>query len=115
MEAYRDQYAKLFNGGKGVVVIATSVDPDTTLASWAHDSSFPILFASDVGGAIGRSYGAYDPRLKLDTRVVFVIGPDGKIDYRAKPFHELSADAYTELAAAVARARGGGRAGSDGR
>ena len=107
MEAYRDQYAKLFNGGKGVVVIATSVDSDTALASWAHDSSFPILFASDVGGAIGRAYGVYNPSLKLDTRVVFVIGPDGKIAYRASPFHELSADAYTELAAAVAKAGGG--------
>jgi peroxiredoxin len=115
MEAYRDQYAKLFNGGKGVVVIATSVDPDTTLASWAHDSSFPILFASDVGGAIGRAYGVYNPSLKLDTRAVFVIGPDGKITYRATPFHELSADAYTELAAAVAKARGGGHAESSGR
>jgi thioredoxin-dependent peroxiredoxin len=106
MEAYRDQYAKLFNGGKGVVVIATSVDPDTALASWAHDSSFPILFASDVGGAIGRAYGVYDPKIKLDSRVVYVIAPDGKVAYRAKPFRELSADAYTELAAAVAKAGG---------
>ena len=103
MEAYRDQYAKLFNGGKGVVVIATSVDPDTTLESWARDSSFPILFASDVGGAIGRAYGVYNPDLKLDTRVVFVIGPDGTIAYEAKPFNELSQDAYTQLAAAVDR------------
>jgi peroxiredoxin Q/BCP len=107
MEAYRDQYAKLFNGGKGVVVIATSVDPDTTLASWARESSFPILFASDVGGAIGRSYGVYNSRLKLDSRVVFVIGPNGKVTYRAMPFRELSADAYTELATAVAKASGG--------
>jgi hypothetical protein len=37
MEAYRDQYAKLFNGGKNVVVLAMSADPDTTLAAWAHE------------------------------------------------------------------------------
>ena len=31
MEAYRDQYATLFNNGRGVVVLGMSVDPDTTL------------------------------------------------------------------------------------
>src|SRR3954454_2523276 len=115
MEAYRDQYAKLFNGGEGVVVIAAGVDPGTALAAWARDSSFPILFASDVGGAIGRSYGVYDPKNKLDSRVVYVISPDGKVASRARPFRELSADAYTELAAAVEKAGGGAHAGSGGR
>ena len=31
MEAYRDQYATLFNNGRNVAVVAVSVDPDTTL------------------------------------------------------------------------------------
>ena len=35
MEAYRDQYATLFNNGRNVDVIGISVDPDTALASWA--------------------------------------------------------------------------------
>ena len=47
MEAYRDQYATLFNNGKKVVVIGISTDADTTLANWAHESGFPNLFASD--------------------------------------------------------------------
>jgi peroxiredoxin Q/BCP len=101
MEAYRDQYAKLFNNGKNVVVIAMSVDPDTALASWARDESFPVLFASDVGGDVGRKYGVFSDKYKLDTRVVFVIGPDGKVTYRAMPFRELTANAYTELGDAV--------------
>ena len=50
MEAYRDQYATLFNNGRKVVVIGISADPDTTLASWARDEQFPMLFASDAGG-----------------------------------------------------------------
>ena len=50
MEAYRDQYATLFNNGQKVVVLAVSVDPDTALVSWARDESFPMLFASDPGG-----------------------------------------------------------------
>ena len=106
MEAYRDQYAKLFNGGKKVVVVAMSADPDTALASWAHDESFPVLLASDPGGAIGKRYGVYNEKYKLDTRVLFVIDSTGKVTYRAMPFRELAAPAYTELGKAVATAAG---------
>jgi peroxiredoxin Q/BCP len=103
MEAYRDQYATLFNNGNRVVVLAVSVDPDTALVSWARDESFPMLFASDPGGAVGRSYGAYDAKNKLDDRSLFVIGPDGKVAYVAKPFRQMAAEAYTDLAQAVDR------------
>ena len=48
MEAYRDQYATLFNNGKKVVVIGISVDADTVLSNWAREASFPNLFASDA-------------------------------------------------------------------
>jgi peroxiredoxin Q/BCP len=107
MEAYRDQYAKLFKNGNDVTVIAISVDPDTALASWAHDEGFPMLFVSDSGGAIGRKYGIFSEKAGLDTRVVYVIAPDGKVTYRAMPFRELVASAYDELSDAVARASGG--------
>ena len=103
MEAYRDQYATLFNNGQKVVVLAVSVDPDTALVSWARDESFPMLFASDPGGSVGRSYGAYDAKNKLDDRSLFVIGPDGRIAYVAKPFRQMAAEAYTDLAKAVDR------------
>ena len=79
MEAYRDQYATLFNGGKNVVVIGISADADTTLASWARDSDFPMLFASDVGNEAGRRYGSVDTARKLDTRNLFVVAPVGRI------------------------------------
>ncbi len=101
MEAYRDQYATLFNGGKDVVVIAASVDSDTALASWARDSDFPMLFLSDPTGAGGRAFGIYDDTRKVDRRSAFVISPDGRVTYRAVPFRELTADAYTELGRAV--------------
>jgi peroxiredoxin len=103
MEAYRDQYATLFNNGRNVVVIGISADPDTTLASWARENDFPILFASDRGGAAGTLYGAFLPARQLDNRSLFVIGPDGRVAYTARPFRELSAVAYEELAAAVDR------------
>ena len=103
MEAYRDQYATLFNNGQKVVVLAVSVDPDTALLSWARDESFPMLFASDPGGAVGRRYGAFDVKNALDDRSLFVIGPDGRIAYVAKPFRQMAAEAYTDLAQAVDR------------
>ena len=41
MDAYRDQYAQLFNAGRNVVLIAISADAPDVLASWAKDDEFP--------------------------------------------------------------------------
>jgi len=99
MEAYRDQYAKLFNSGRNVVVLAVSVDPDTALASWARDLQTPVLFASDVGQAVGHRYGS--TRGGVDNRDLFVIDPAGRIAKRMIPFNELAQTSYDELEAAV--------------
>ena len=101
MNAYRDQYATLFKDGRGVVLIAISADPDTALASWARDSEFPFLFASDTGAAVGRRYGALASDAGMTNRNLFVVGPDGRIAYRATPFREIDPTAYTELGAAI--------------
>jgi peroxiredoxin Q/BCP len=100
MNAYRDQYAKLFKDGRGVVLIAISADPDTALASWAQDSEFPFLFASDSGTVAGRRYGAL-ARPGQTNRNLFVVGPDGRIAYRAVPFREIDPKAYTDLGSAI--------------
>jgi peroxiredoxin len=105
MEAYRDQYATLFNNGKKVVLLGVSTDPDTTLAAWARESSYPGLFAADSGQVIGKLYGSI--RGSVDARNLFVIGPDGRITHRMIPFNILSQDAYTELERAVDQAAGG--------
>jgi thioredoxin-dependent peroxiredoxin len=101
MNAYRDQYAQLFKGGKDVVLIGISADPDTTLASWARDAEFPFLFASDTGSVVGRQYGAFLARAKLNNRNLFIVGPDGRVVWRAVPFREIDPTAYTELGAAI--------------
>ena len=49
MEAYRDQYASLFRGGRDVILLAVSTDPVEEHASWAADADFPFLFGSDPG------------------------------------------------------------------
>src|SRR5579872_5309341 len=104
MEAYRDQYATLFNGGKKVVVLAVSTDADTTVANWARESSFPFVFGSDMDQQVGKLYGS--TRNKMDSRNLFVIGPDGRITYRVIGFNVLSGDAYKQLGEAVARSVG---------
>ena len=99
MEAYRDQYAKLFNNGRNVVVIGISVDPDTLLAAWAREIATPILFASDSAQVAGKLYGSV--RGKLDNRSLFVIDPTGRIVKRMQPFNELAQSSYNALEAAV--------------
>jgi|SRR5687767_7727302 peroxiredoxin len=101
MHAYRDQYAQLFRDGRNVVLVAISVDPVDALASWARDDEFPFLFASDTGGMVGKMYGAHNPQRGLDTRNLFVVGPDGNIAYRAVPFREIDPQSYKELGAAI--------------
>jgi peroxiredoxin len=101
MDAYRDQYAQLFGNGKKAVLLAISVDPDTTLANWARESRFPFRFLSDSTGAVGKLYGARNEQYHVDNRTLFVVGPDGRIAYRAAPFREIDPTAYTELDSAL--------------
>ena len=97
MDAYRDQYATLFNNGQKVVLLAVSVDSADALASWAKDARYPFRFVSDPGGVAGRLYGAYNARYKTDDRSLFVIAPGGRIIYRQTPFREIDPTAYREL------------------
>ena len=105
LESYRDQYAKLFNSGKGVAVIAISTDDDTVQMNWARDKNFPVLFASDVKRTVGKQYDVLWNLVltKLEKRVLFVVGPDGRVMYIMRPFKEMVADSYTELGAEVAK------------
>lgn len=107
MKAYRDQYDSLFKG-HAVKVIAVSTDADTTLAAWAKELGTPVTFGSDSAGTVGRAYGSLreGARGKADMRHLYVIDPKGRVAHRMVPFNELSADSYTELAAAVAQAAG---------
>jgi peroxiredoxin len=102
MDAYRDQYAQLFGGGKDATLLAISTDTDTVLASWARDRKYPFAFVSDRDGAIGKQYGVYANG--MDNRTLYVIGPDGKISYRAAPFREVDPTAYEALGQAVKQA-----------
>ena len=107
MKTYRDQYATLFGGGKDVTLLAISTDADSTLASWAKDEAFPFTFLSDIGGAVGKQYGAFNPKSSMDNRVLIVIAPDGKVSYVASPFREVDPTSYTTLGVELKKAAGG--------
>ena len=102
MDAYRDQYAQLFNDGK-VTLLTISTDADTTLASWARDKDYPFTMLSDVNAEVGKKYGAFitTPRGPIDNRTLFIIGADGKIKKVMAPFREVDATAYEELGKAI--------------
>jgi len=106
MRGYRDQYATLFNGGTKVTLLGISVDPDTALVAWAGEEKFQFTFGSDADRTVGKLYGASDGT-GVHKRVLYVVGPDGKITYLATPFKQMAAEAYTELGAAIARTSGG--------
>ena len=106
MTHYRDKWAELFNGGNGVQVLAISMDADTTQANWAKEASFPMTFASDPKGEAGLKYGAWSEGRSTEARLLFVVGPDGKVAFAAKPFKPMVEDAYAELGAAVRKIAG---------
>jgi thioredoxin-dependent peroxiredoxin len=103
LESYRDKWAELFRSGQKVTLIAISTDASADQQAWARDANFPMLFGSDVGGAVGTQYGAFNAGSNYDQRYLYVIAPDGKITYTAKPFRQMVETAYTELGAAVTK------------
>ncbi len=84
-----------------------SNDPDTALAAWARESRYPGIFVSDSTLDVSKLYGSVrgNPP-SASARNLFVIGPDGRVSYRAISFNVTSQDAYTELGEAVDQAAG---------
>ena len=77
-------------------------------AAWAKEEGFPVTFVSDVNAVTGTSYDVAVERngQKFMRRILYVVGPDGRVKHVMRPFRELAADSYTELAEAVKKARG---------
>lgn len=102
MQAYRDQYASLFNDGQNVHLIAISNDSAEELASWAADEDFQFLFGSDPDGTTYAAFGG-DPRDNgmVGSRAVVVVRPDGRIAHVIPRFNQVDPAAYDELGGAI--------------
>ncbi|MGH9659568.1 MAG: redoxin domain-containing protein [Bryobacteraceae bacterium] len=101
MEAYRDQYATLFNNGRGVVVLGISLDPDTTLINWFRELETPIVVMGDGQKKVATLYQSLNAAGTANQRHLYVIDKTGKVAYKALPFRWSVEDAYTELAAEI--------------
>ena len=83
------------------------------LASWAKDANFPVLFASDTTGDVAATYATtgtgIGPLKKFYKRVVFVVGPDGRVVHVFRPFSALSQDQYAQLDSVIDAVSKGGK------
>ena len=102
METYRDRYASLFNGGAKVTLLGVSTDDTGDLYQWSRKKNFPFKFAADENKTVGKAYGASG--MLWHKRHLYVIDPQGRIAYIARPFNQMSEDAYTALGSAVSAA-----------
>jgi thioredoxin-dependent peroxiredoxin len=104
MRTFAEQYDSLF--GPEVVVVGISTDSLVTHTRFAASLNLPFRLLSDPRQEVARRYAAND-RSGYLRRVVYVIGPDGKVRYRNLRFNALDPKHYADLGAAVRRARTG--------
>lgn len=102
MQAYRDQYARVFKDGQNVVLIGMAADPVEELASWARDDDFQFLMGSDPTGAVFEAFGG-TPRDNgmPGARTVVVVNPEGRVAHVIPSFNQVDPAAYDELQAAI--------------
>lgn len=103
MQTYRDEYARVFNGGRDVVLIALSNDPAEALSDWARDEDFPFLFGSDPDGDAYRAFGGAPSDAGRFGRTLVVVDPQGRVAELLPRFREVDPTAYDELQAIVSR------------
>jgi thioredoxin-dependent peroxiredoxin len=103
MQTYRDEYARVFGGGKEVVLIAVSNDSLDDLESWARDEGFPFLFGSDPDGALYRAFGGVPSESGRLGRTLVVMDAEGRVAELLPRFMEIDPTAYDDLQATVER------------
>ena len=86
-------------------MLPISADSVSSHVSWGSEMKFPFALVADPSLSTIEKYGSRMGTMQMANRTVFVVGKDGKIVYREMKFGALSEDAYTALAAAVAKAR----------
>ncbi len=101
MEAYRDQYARLFHDGQKVVLLAISSDSPEAQASWAKDANFQFLFGSDPDGKAYAAFGGDPHSGMVSSRAVFVVAPDGTIADVTPKLNPVDPTAYKHLQAVI--------------
>ena len=104
MKTFAAQYDSLF--GPEVVVVGISTDSLEAHTRFASSLGLPFRLLSDPRQEVARRYASND-RSGYMRRTVYVVGPDGKVQYRNTRFNALDPSQYAELGAAIRRSRGG--------
>ncbi len=104
MKTFAAQYDSLF--GPEVVVVGISTDSLETHRRFAASLGLPFRLLSDPGQEVARRYASRDKSGYM-RRTVYVVGPDGRVQYRNIRFDAQDPSDYAELGAAVRRSRGG--------
>ena len=104
MRTFAEQYDSLF--GPDVSVVGISTDSLATHTRFAASLGLPFRLLSDPTQQVARRYASNDNSGYM-RRTVYVVGPDGRVQYRNIRFNALDPKHYAELGAAVRRSRGG--------
>jgi len=79
MCTFRDTFSDLAK--LNIEILAVSGDYVFTQHEWAKNQKFPFTFLGDATREFGRRLGVYNDQNGYFKRAVFVVGPDGKIQY----------------------------------
>jgi peroxiredoxin Q/BCP len=104
LKRFAEEYDSLF--GPEVVVVGISTDSLQTHSRFAAHLGLPFRLLSDPTQEVARRYASHD-RSGYMRRTVYVIGADGKVQYRDLRFDPQDSNDYAQLGAAVRRSRGG--------
>ena len=77
MQAFQQQLKTLEDAD--TQVLGVSMDSPFANKAWAQqiNVTFPLL--RDMGGAVTKEYGVYEPKYKAARRVTYLIDKDGKV------------------------------------
>ena len=99
--AYKDNLKafKDFN----VDVLLVSGDYVFSRHEWARALNLPFYMLSDHKHEMGKTFGIYDEKTGFDTRSVFLIGTDGRIEYFNSRYNAENDRDFDELKSAIAQ------------
>ena len=98
MRTFAEQYDSLF--GPDVVLVGISTDSVQTHGRFAASLGLPFRLLSDPDQRVSKQYASKDPD-GYNRRTVYVVGPDGRVQFRNLNFNALDPRDYAELRAAV--------------
>jgi peroxiredoxin Q/BCP len=87
----------------GIEVLLASGDYVFSRHEWAKSLNLPFYLLSDHKHEMGKAFGIYDSGTGFDTRSVFLVGKDGRIEYINSHYNAEKNDDFNALQEAIAR------------